>query len=415
MNKLPLAGWSFDGQQIVETATLPAGFASETRVIPRAQIPDFLSREFSGLERACELVFAPGFEEFQMEIGQPTIEARLEGALSGLTLELIAHYGDREFPINGKTAPAEYQRYVPDVRQPNRFWRRNIIAEREAMARAESSGFSLVRSGTATFSLSHENEVARFLANTLPRWRRDWTVRFGSRLEETMRHVDIAQPEFSLRTSSGEDWLSLDLKLSVPGRPVPLDPAEIHRWLQTGQNHVRTPGQRVLLVPTEAWSEMREVLADCAVEQEPGKIRVARTYAPFLTGALTAQGFRATHNVAADVPAPDVKAALDEKLWTQLRPYQAHGVEWLAGLAQQNLHGLLADDMGLGKTLQALAFCAWLKAGEVSHEGLKRTERGNGDAKGLPQARLSSFARRAWSLIGCARRRGSRRTCARWT
>ena len=33
---------------------------------------------------------------------------------------------------------------------------------------------------------------------------------------------------------------------------------------------------------------------------------------------------------------------------------------------------LLADDMGLGKTLQALAFCAWLKAGEDSHRELQR-------------------------------------------
>ena len=119
--------------------------------------------------------------------------------------------------------------------------------------------------------------------------------------------------------------------------------------------------KRVLLVPTEAWSEMKEVLADCEVDQEPGKIRIARTFAPYLAGALTAQGFRTGENVAADIPPPDVKAALDAKLWTQLRPYQAHGVEWLAGLAQRNFHGLLADDMGLGKTLQALAFCAWVK------------------------------------------------------
>jgi SNF2 family DNA or RNA helicase len=176
-----------------------------------------------------------------------------------------------------------------------------------------------------------------------------------------MQQIDIAEPEFSLKSGSGEDWLSLDLKLSVGGRPIQLDQAEIQRWLQTGQNHARTTSKRVLLVPTEAWSEMREVLADCEVEQEHGKIRVERKFAPFLSGALAAQGFRSLGNTAADLPMPDVKAVLDEKLWEKLRPYQAHGVQWLAGLAQQNLHGLLADDMGLGKTLQALAFCAWVK------------------------------------------------------
>ena len=334
------------------------------RVIPRAQIADFLTHEFPALERSGELVFAPGFEEFRLDIGRPAFEARLEGALSGLTLELIARYDDKEFSLNGKTESSAYQRYVADARQPNRYWRRSILAEREALARVEAAGFSLVRGGATAFSLISENHVARFLANTLPRWRRAWTVGFGPRLEATMAEIDVAQPEFSLRSGSGENWLSLDLNLSVQGKPVPLDPAEIQRWLQTGQTHARTANKRVLLVPTEAWSEMKEVLADCEVDQEPGKIRVARTFAPYLTGALTAQGFRVGENVAADVSPPDVKAALDAKLWAQLRPYQAHGVEWLAGLAQRNFHGLLADDMGLGKTLQALAFCAWVKGVE---------------------------------------------------
>jgi SNF2 family DNA or RNA helicase len=90
-------------------------------------------------------------------------------------------------------------------------------------------------------------------------------------------------------------------------------------------------------------------------------MRVARTYAPFVAGALTAQGFHTGENVAKETSPPEVQSRLDPALWTQLRPYQAQGVEWLAGLAQRNFHGLLADDMGLGKTLQALAFCAWLK------------------------------------------------------
>ncbi len=378
------ATWQFDGMQLIETPSLPSGFSSGTRLIPQAQIPDFLTREFPALERTCDLVFAPGFEEFRLEIGQPAFEARLDGALSGLTLELVARYGDHEFSLNGKTEPSAYQRYFPATNSSNLsppnpvnlvnpvqkfssvFWRRNVLAEREALTQVEAAGFSLVRGGAAAFSLIHENKVTRFLANTLPRWRQRWTIRFGPRLEATMREVDIAQPEFSLRGGTGENWLSLDLKLSVAGKPVPLDEAEIQRWLQTGQSHARTANKRVLLVPTEAWSEMKEVLTDCEVEQEPGEIRVAPAFAPYLTGALTAQGFRAGENVAKDVSPPDVKTALDEKLWPQLRPYQAHGVAWLAGLAQRNFHGLLADDMGLGKTLQALAFCAWLRVHRAS-------------------------------------------------
>ncbi len=391
------ASWHFDGAQLTETTPLPAGFSSGSRIISPARIPDFLTRELAGLERTCEIVFAPGFEEFHLEIGRPTFEARLDGALSGLTLELIARYGDNEFSLTGKTESTAYQRYVPDARHPNRFWRRNILAEREALNQVEAAGFNFMRSGTVTFSLISENQVARFLANTLPRWRRLWTVRFGSRLEATMADIDVAQPEFSLRSGSGNDWLSLDLKLSVQGQPVPLDPSEIQRWLQTGQTHTRTAYRRVLLVPTEAWSEMKEVLADCAVDQEPGKIRVARTYAPYLASALVSQGFRAGENSAVDSPLPDVKGALEATLWTQLRPYQAHGVVWLAGLARRNFHGLLADDMGLGKTLQALAFCAWLRR-ENEELRTRNAEQGNASISSKFDTLSSKFSP---SLVVC--------------
>ena len=356
---LPIPGWNFDGSQLTETPALPPGFISDTRLIPASQIPDFLSREFPVLEKTCDVAFAPGFAEFRMETERPAFTVKLEGALSGLTLELAARYGEKEFNL-GSNAITDAT-YYPDARERNRFWRRDERAERRALVQVDLAGFKPVRGGGAMFSLATENQVAKFLANTLPRWRQVWTIQFGSRLDETMRQVDVAEPEFALRSGSGEDWLSLDLKLSVQGKPVPLDPAEIQRWLQTGQNHARTADKRILLVPTEAWGEMREVLADCAVEQEPGAMRVARTFAPFLTGALTAQGFHSARNDAAALPAPEVKTKLEEHLWTTLRPYQTQGVEWLASLAQQKLHGLLADDMGLGKTLQALAFAAWLK------------------------------------------------------
>ncbi|MCE0498690.1 MAG: SNF2 family helicase [Methylacidiphilales bacterium] len=311
----------------------------------------------------------PATEEtpVEIEIARPMFEARLEGALSGLTLELLARYGNQEFSLGGDSngsrrppgdGPPLGQRRLPP---------RHVAAEKEALAKVEAAGFKPARHG---FSLIQEQHVARFLANTLPRWRQAWTISYGPRLEFALRDVDIAEPEFSLRSGLGEDWLSLDLKLSVRGKPVALEPGEIERWLQTGQSHKRTADQRVLLVPTEAWAEMREVLADCAVEQEPGKIRVARTFVPYLAGALVAEGFRSGKNDAAEIPAPNVLDGLDPALRAHLRPYQALGVEWLAGLARQNFHGLLADDMGLGKTLQALAFCAWLRTLDASEPAL---------------------------------------------
>lgn len=47
-----------------------------------------------------------------------------------------------------------------------------------------------------------------------------------------------------------------------------------------------------------------------------------------------------------------------------LRPYQQHGVNWLAFLHEYGFHGILADEMGLGKTVQVLAFLSRIPRGK---------------------------------------------------
>ncbi|NLN65044.1 MAG: DEAD/DEAH box helicase family protein [Clostridiaceae bacterium] len=47
--------------------------------------------------------------------------------------------------------------------------------------------------------------------------------------------------------------------------------------------------------------------------------------------------------------------AIPESLQNVLRDYQKAGYQWLKGLSNNGLGGILADDMGLGKTLQVLA------------------------------------------------------------
>ena len=366
---LPIPGWSLDGSTLIERPTLPVFLAEGRRIIDRAAVPDFLARDWPAFQRDCEVNLSADFQDFILEEAAPEIEAHLEGAFSGLTLRLVARYGEETFDLVAKeTNAAGMTRYFPDSRNPQRYWSRDRRKEKEALAAAEAAGFRQMRAGAETLSLTQENNVARFLANTLPRWRREWNVHTGPRLQSTLAQVDLAEPEFSLRPAaiSGEDWLGLDLQLRVAGEPVALSAAEIQRWLQTGQSHART-GNRMLLVPTEAWGEMREVLADSEVDQQPGAMRIPRAQAPFLTVALIAQGFIAKTAPAATQP-PNLSAQLDPALLAQLRPYQLTGVQWLAGLATQKFSGLLADDMGLGKTLQALAFLSWLRK-QSSHPG----------------------------------------------
>mmetsp|Transcript_55876 Transcript_55876/g.120866 ORF Transcript_55876/g.120866 Transcript_55876/m.120866 type:complete len:773 (+) Transcript_55876:40-2358(+) len=60
------------------------------------------------------------------------------------------------------------------------------------------------------------------------------------------------------------------------------------------------------------------------------------------------------------VPAPDVRAP--ETLCAELLAHQVEGLEWLASLHINKLHGILADEMGLGKTIQTLALILHLEA-----------------------------------------------------
>lgn len=55
------------------------------------------------------------------------------------------------------------------------------------------------------------------------------------------------------------------------------------------------------------------------------------------------------------------KYSLGSNFRGSLRPYQQDGLNWLSGLYELGLHGMLADDMGLGKTVQILAFLSRLK------------------------------------------------------
>ena len=154
--KGPLPGWSLDGATLTETPTLPPGFVAGKKLIPHAAIPTFLARDWIELERACDVERPPGLE-FKLETAPPAIEARIDGSLSGLTLELGARYGVRVFPLGWKADP-DGENYLPDERDPHRFWRRDLSVEKQAAIEVQAVGFSPVRGGGLAFSLIQEKK-----------------------------------------------------------------------------------------------------------------------------------------------------------------------------------------------------------------------------------------------------------------
>ncbi|MEM1059921.1 MAG: DEAD/DEAH box helicase [Verrucomicrobiota bacterium] len=341
--------------------------------IPADAAGNFLARELPALSRLVELDDTDLDGRFDFDSPKPEIIARIDGSLAGVTVRLQARYpagAEFDLPPAQLEAEAEAPPWQPDSEHATRFWRRDAAAERAALAQVVARGFQPGRKNAEFFFLNQERAVGDFLANVLPDWRRRWRVEAGKRFQQLLPRLDYVQPDVSLArdefSSSGEDWLSLDITptLARTGETAGLDAAEIQRWIQTGQSHQRTEGDRILLVPTAGWRELQEVLADAEVEQRPGAMRLSGRQVPGLLETLEAQGWRPSGRGDWDKAGnmEDPLPALPDTLGPLLRPYQAEGVRWLAGLAHRRFGGVLADEMGLGKTLQTLALLCWLRA-----------------------------------------------------
>ncbi|RKE55104.1 SWIM zinc finger protein [Dietzia kunjamensis] len=187
---------------------------------------------------------------------------------------------------------------------------------------------------------------------------------------------------------SGIDWLGLTVSVTAEGRPVPF--AEVFRAVVTGQEEFITADGLLVPVDLERFGELRVLLDEAMaasadrVGREPDStgVRIGLGQAGLLADlaeladdlAPPSGRARALLELASDTPAPvPVPAMLD----ADLRPYQQHGLDWLAMLWRHRIGGILADDMGLGKTVQALALIAH------AHETADTGEVGpGGDAAG---------------------------------
>ncbi|TGZ77678.1 hypothetical protein EX30DRAFT_398375 [Ascodesmis nigricans] len=73
-----------------------------------------------------------------------------------------------------------------------------------------------------------------------------------------------------------------------------------------------------------------------------------------------AQSSPTTSPEATPQPHHEISTPIPFLLRGTLREYQHYGLDWLAGLYENNTNGILADEMGLGKTIQTIALIAHL-------------------------------------------------------
>ena len=332
--------------------------------VTRAQVPQFLSRDWPLLSAAggLEANFKP--EDFLLEPQAPRFLLSLKGGLTQLSAQLQCAYGTRI--MTGGVTAADEAVWLPDPDSPTRYATRDLSAEKAALGRLQRSGFSSLDSG-GKLQLTGQNAVLNFLAREFPRLQREWQVTLDEQLENrTLKNLERVEPRFQI-TSSGVQWFDLGVVFAAAGGET-FSAADIQRLILSGQNHTRLKNGRMAVIDTGAVEELQEVLLDCAPQQNAAGYRINHTQAGFLEATL-----RQHADWKVQAPAAWRERAAKQSgeaklecpplgdLEPVLRPYQKQGVAWLHFLRANGFGGILADEMGLGKTLQTLAYLRFIR------------------------------------------------------
>lgn len=369
------------GDWVWQDGTLqPLGLPAEMKgifrgpvCIPRAQVPMFLSQQWPQLSAAGDVEANFKLEDFSLKPQAPRFLLALKGGLSQLNGLLQCAYGSRIMTVG--VTDADEAVWLPDPEVLTRYSTRDFNAERVALARLLSSGFTSPDT-TGSLQLTGQSAVLNFLAREFPKLQREWTVTLAEQLENrTLKNLERVEPQFQI-TPSGVQWFDLGVVFATSGGET-FSAAEIQRLILSGQNHARLKNGKMAVIDSGAVEELQEVLLDCAPQQHGGGYRISNRQAGFLEATLrqhtdwkiqapTAWRDRAAKQSGeTKLECPPLGSL--EKV---LRPYQKQGVAWLHFLRTNGFGGILADEMGLGKTLQTLAFLRSVspQEGSVSQE-----------------------------------------------
>jgi superfamily II DNA or RNA helicase len=332
--------------------------------VARAQVPQFLSRDWPAVSSAVGVDANFKLDDFLLEPQAPRFLLDLRGGLAQLSALLQCAYGPRVMTL-GVTA-LEESLWLPDPDVPTRYSTRDLAAERGALARLQRCGFS-GPDLQGKLQLLGQNAVLNFFAREFPKLQREWTVSLEERLERgTREKLERIEPQFQI-APSGIQWFELGVVYASSSGET-FSPADIQRLLLSGQSHTRLKNGKLALIDVPAVEEFHEVLRDCAPQQQGQGYRINNQQAGFLEATLEQhrtwrvqapaawreRAARQSGETLLDCP------ALGE-LDAVLRPYQKTGVAWLRFLRENNFGGILADEMGLGKTIQTLAFLKHLR------------------------------------------------------
>lgn len=384
--------WWLNGSELIQLNGLPVkylGLRGADREVPREELAHFFHHEIGYLQRQVQLNLSPECDEYQFKRQKPKVKLVLDGMLSGLSCQVQAIYPDHTEVIQGgdtmnagATGGAMRKRmpraedWRPDPDNPKRFYIQDKRFEDQIRTEILQSGFLPGKRNPELYTLSPESRVGYFLANVLPKWKQKWEIEYTPRMQKVVDQCDLIEPELAIE-STGEDWLSMDIRFREESGKSLLSGGEVRQLLEKGVSHQRLNSGRIALLPSKAVKEFHEVLYDCQVQQEDGKYRLDKRYAGYLGEALKENDWKLAEQSNWEPPKAIHKVAevqLDGALGALARGYQKEGISWMHYLSENGLHGVLADEMGLGKTLQALGYLNY------------RRQQKNGDANALKPA-----------------------------
>lgn len=358
----PGSAWRFYDEKLELLGVLPPAYRLLKEgdvVLPRNAVGRFFQQELPLLERQMNVITSENCRNLRFQRIEPHIRVTLDGLLMGLNCKMEAVYGNTSYPLqalsggNGRLALD----WIPDPTDPANYFARDDAAERAAQKELILCGFQPGQRNTELYTLASEPKVGAFLANVLPRWQAKWEVVTSSRMADFVAKCDFIQPEVRI-SSSGQDWLSIDVDFRSTSGFVNLSRTEVQTLLQKGVSHYRSPNGRIALLPAQSVQQFQEVLFDCHVQADGTGWKADRRHASYITGVLRQENWKITspEELAEREFQSFAEIEPPEQVRATLRVYQKTGVSWLHYLAQNQLGGILADEMGLGKTLQTLTF-----------------------------------------------------------
>lgn len=238
---------------------------------------------------------------------------------------------------------------------------RDGAAETAARPEIESAWADVAGTAFIETDSLHDVDAAEFVAHIAPALE-ERGVDVSYHGERRSYHELAGDPEIRITTveSTDPDWFDLGVIVTIEGRTIPFRP--LFTALSKGQKKMKLSDGGYFSLAHPALQRLKDLIDECTelAEWETGP-RISRYQValwddfedladeaePAITWRATAEGLRDAQAVPA--------VAVPQGLRATLRPYQQHGLDWLAFLWAHRLGGILADDMGLGKTVQILA------------------------------------------------------------